>query len=67
MTKILQINPIFKKGKKTEISNYRPVSLIISFSQIFEKVTYKRLYHHVNNSNILAREQYGSEIIHLLK
>ena len=57
--KFSQINPIFKKGNKAEISNYRPISLLTSFSKVFEKVIYKRLYNHVNRNNILAKEQYG--------
>jgi len=39
--KFSQINPIFKKGSKTEMSNYRPISLLTSFSKGFEKVIYK--------------------------
>jgi len=34
--KYLQIIPIFKKGNKTELTNYRPISLFTSFSKIFE-------------------------------
>ena len=33
--KFSQISPVFKKGKKTEISNYRPISLLTSFSKVF--------------------------------
>jgi Notch-like protein len=57
--KFSQINPIFKKGNKAEMSNCRPIPLLTSFSKVFEKVTYKRLYYHVNSNNILAKEQYG--------
>jgi hypothetical protein len=57
--KYSQIIPILKKGKKSEISNYRPVSLLISFPKIFEKIIFNRLHNHVNNNNILAHEQYG--------
>ena len=57
--KYSQINPVFKKGNKTEISNYRPISLLTSFSKVFEKVIYKRLFCHINTNNILATEQYG--------
>jgi Notch-like protein len=39
--KFSQINPILKKGNKEEISNYRPISLLTSFSKVFEKVIYK--------------------------
>jgi len=58
-SKFSQINPIFKKGNKAEISNYRTISLLTSFSKVFEKVIYKRLYNCVNSNNILAKEQYG--------
>jgi len=54
-----QIKPIFKKGNKTEKSNYRPISLLTSFSKVFEKVIYKRLHYHIKNNNILAKEQHG--------
>ena len=41
------------------MSNYRPISLFTSFSKVFEKVIYKRLLYHIQNNNILAKEQYG--------
>jgi hypothetical protein len=56
--KYCQIIPIFKKGSKTDISNYRPISLLASFSKVFEKVIYKRL-HYIKGNNILTKEQYG--------
>ena len=57
--KFSQITPKFKKGNKAEISNYRSISLLTSFSKVFEKVIYKRLYHCVISNNILAKEQCG--------
>jgi len=56
--KYSQIIPIFKKGNKSEMSNYRPISLLTSFSKIFE-VTYYRIQKHITVNNILADEQYG--------
>jgi len=32
--KYSEIQPLFKKGKKTEIANYRPISFLPSFSKI---------------------------------
>jgi hypothetical protein len=57
--KYSQIVPIFKKGDKHELTNYRPISLLIYFSKIFEKVIYKRLYYPVTCYKILANKQYG--------
>jgi hypothetical protein len=37
--KYSQKNPISKIGDKTEMSNYRPISLLTSFSKIFETFT----------------------------
>ena len=45
--KFSQIVPIFKKGDKDKLTNYRPISLLTAFSKIFEKVIYKRLDNHI--------------------
>jgi hypothetical protein len=57
--KFSEIKPIYKKGDKTLITNYRPMSLLPVFSKIYEKIIYKRLYYHLTSNNILAKEQYG--------
>jgi len=57
--KFSEVKPIFKRGDKNDTSNYRPISLTTSFSKMFEKVIYNRLYHHINNNHILVHEQFG--------
>ena len=52
--KYSQIGPIFKLGDKSEISNYRPLSLLISFSKIFKRVIYNRSQFHIHSNNSLA-------------
>jgi len=47
--KFSEVKTLFKKGDKTEFSNYRPITLLTSFSKIIEKIIYKRLYRYLNN------------------
>ena len=53
------IRPVHKKGDKHLITSYRPISLLTSFSKIFEKLIFTRLYKHLLANQILANEQYG--------
>jgi hypothetical protein len=53
------IRPLFKKGNKDDINNYRPISILTSFSKLFEKVMQTRLLKHLTDNNILVKEQYG--------
>jgi len=57
--KFSEVRLLFKKGDITEFSNYRPISLLTSFSQIIDKNIYKRLYNYLNDNNILVGDQYG--------
>ena len=41
------IKPLFKKGGKKDIKNYRPISLLTSLSKVFEKMIYIRLTNHI--------------------
>jgi len=43
----------------TDFSNYRPISLLTSFSKITEKILFRRLYNYLNDNNILVGDQYG--------
>ena len=52
------MKPLYKKGDKTEFPNFRPISLLTSYSKITKKIIYRRLYCHLNNNNILVNEQF---------
>ena len=58
-TKYAVVKPLFKKGDKTKTSNYRPISILSSFSKILEKVMFNQLQNRLNNYKILAEEQFG--------
>jgi Reverse transcriptase (RNA-dependent DNA polymerase) len=57
--KIAKVCPVFKSGSTKDFSNYRPISLLPSFSKIFEKVVHMRLESYILKKNILISSQYG--------
>lgn len=57
--KIAKIIPIYKKGPKTEIENYRPIALLSVFSKVIEKVVHDRTTAFINKFKILSNSQNG--------
>jgi hypothetical protein len=57
--KTAKVTPIYKANKAEEISNYRPVSVLSTFSKIFERVFYNRLEKFLACENILYKYQFG--------
>ena len=72
--KIARITPIFKSGSQNLFNNYRPISLLPSYSKILEKVIASKLIKYLESNNLLYKHQYGFRgkhstihpIIHLL-
>ena len=54
-----RVSPIFKKGSKTDPSNYRPVSLTSVVCKLLEKLVRKHIMDHLHENNLLSNEQYG--------
>lgn len=59
LLKLALIIPIYKNGDESNIENYRPISLLSSFSKIFEKVVYNQLLHFFNENEIFSKNQHG--------
>jgi len=57
--KIARVCPVFKTGDKSCIINYRPISILPSFSNIFEKLVYNRLSCYLEKHCILSKCQFG--------
>jgi len=53
------IKPIYEKGNKMNPTNYRPVSLLTSFSKVFEKALYITLTDHFNTNKLLVGNHFG--------
>ena len=58
--KIAEVRPIYKKkGKKSDPSNYRPVSLTSVVCKVAEKVVKKNLCDHIISKGLLSPHQFG--------
>jgi len=53
------IKPVLESADRSNVSNYRPISLLPAFSKVFEKGLYVRMYQYLINNNILVDEQFG--------
>ena len=51
--------PVYKKGDKQIVSNYRPISLLPIFSKIFEKIIFDAIFNYMNTNNFLNSNQSG--------
>jgi hypothetical protein len=51
------IKPLYKNGDIGDMTNYRPISLLTSFSKVFETMIYVRTLDRLNRNNIISTEQ----------
>ena len=57
--KIAKVVPVFKKGDKDDVNNYRPISLLTSVSKILEKIVYIRTCRFCQFHHIFTDFQFG--------
>ena len=59
--KVSKIIPVFKKGSKCEIENYRPIANLCSASKILERLILKQIHYleSPNNLDLTGKQQHG--------
>ena len=57
--KIARVIPIHKRDDPHSLKNYRPISLLSSFSKILEKLMFNRITSFLNKFGLLYKHQYG--------
>ena len=57
--KIAKVVPILKNGSSEDVNNYRPISLLPTFSKIMEKLVASRLSTYLELHSILYPNQFG--------
>jgi hypothetical protein len=72
--KCAKVIPIHKSGDPSILNNYRPISLLSSFSKLLERIMYNKMMKFLTTNDILYKHQYGFRpkhstihpVIHLL-
>ena len=62
--KIAKVTPIYKTDDISNLSNYRPISVLSCFSKILERIMYNRLYQYLTENKILYHKQFGFQTGH---
>jgi hypothetical protein len=57
--KIAKVVALYKKGEKSSLSNYRPISILPCISKIFERLLHDQIYSFVENNNLFCETQFG--------
>lgn len=55
--KVGKVRPIFKTGDRSNITNYRPITILSSLSKVFETILYEYVYSYVEN--LISEHQHG--------
>ena len=62
--KIARVIPVFKSGEKTDLNNYRPISILSTFLKILEKLICDRTQSLLDEHSILLSTQYRFRLFH---
>jgi len=57
--KIARVVPFHKCKNKSEISNYRPISILPSVSKVFERIIHDQVYAYFSSQSLFYSSQYG--------
>ena len=57
--KLARFIPVFKKGSKASLNNYRPISLLSIFNKLLEKMVYNRLSNYLEKRQLICSKQFG--------
>ena len=53
------VYPLYKEGSKLDVTNYRPISLLVTWSKVFERVMYNRVYNYLETNSLIYIKQFG--------
>lgn len=57
--KLSVVKPLHKKGRTDVLDNFRPISVTSTFSKVFERAVFRRLWSFIDLEKVLFRNQFG--------
>ena len=57
--KSAKIAPIHKTGSRSNMDNYRPISVLPTISKVLERVVHRQLMNYLSEQKLLSEDQYG--------
>ena len=54
-----KVVPVLKSGPRSQVDNYRPISILPTLSKILEKLFHKQLMNHLERNGLLFNYQFG--------
>ena len=64
MWKLARITPIYKSGQKSDLSNYRPISVLSVLSRLLEKLAHDQLYDFCRTNDSFSKNQFAFWKLH---
>jgi hypothetical protein len=65
--KTAKVKPLYKKGDRYDMQNYRPVSIISVFAKLLERLMYNRIISFLYENKIFTEAQNGLGKVNVLK
>ena len=54
-----KVTPIYKSGDRSNMSNYRPITVLPILSKILERLVHTQIYSYLSENKILSQSQFG--------
>ena len=62
--KFTKVVPLFKQGERSDLNNYRPISIIPVVAKVFERIVYNQFYEYLTENNLISSSQSGFRSFH---
>jgi len=59
-----KVIPLFKQGERSDLNNYRPISIVPVVAKVFERNIYDQLYSYLTENNLISSCQSGFRSLH---